>query len=189
VASSLLAMRIDGQAVSDDLMQGALRQLLVAGHVAVTMALGSVARHLALHPELQAELRADRERIPAAIEELLRLYAPNQAFCRTANRTVELHGQTIPPRVPIVVLYPSANRDELVFEAPDEFRWDRPVKHLAFGNGVHKCPGEGLARMQLRIFAEELLTRTAQVEIDGTVEFAQWPEYGPKSLPLRFVPA
>ena len=88
-----------------------------------------------------------------------------------------------------MVLYPSANRDESVFEAPDEFRWDRTVKHLAFGNGVHKCPGEGLARMQLRIFAEELLTRTARVEIAGTVEFAQWPEYGPKSLPLRLLPA
>jgi ACS family tartrate transporter-like MFS transporter len=189
VASALLAMRIDGEPVSDDLMQGALRQLLVAGHVAVTMAIGSAARHLAMHPELQTQLRGDRATIAQAVEELLRLYTPNQAFCRTAVRPVELHGQVVPAREPIVVLYPSANRDEDVFEAPDEFRLERSIKHVAFGNGVHKCPGEALARLQLRVFVEELLARTTRFELDGAVEFAQWPEYGPKSLPVRFVPA
>jgi len=186
IASALLALRIDGEPASDDLMQGALRQLLVAGHVAVTMMLGSAARHLALDPELQNQLREHPERIGAAVEELLRLYTPNQAFCRAAKHPVELHGETIPPREPIVVLYPSANRDETVFEAPDEFRLDRPVKHVAFGNGIHKCPGEALARIELRVFLERLLLRTRHFALDGKVEFASWPEYGPKSLSLRF---
>ena len=186
VASALLGLRIDGEPVSDELMQGALRQLLVAGHVAVTMMLGSAARHLALHPELQQQLRDQPERIAPAVEELLRLYTPNQAFCRAATQPVELLGQTIAAREPIVVLYPSANRDETVFEAPDEFRFDRPVKHLAFGNGIHKCPGEALARIELRVFIEQLLLGTRNVALDGPVELASWPEYGPKSLPLRF---
>lgn len=186
VASALLAMRIDGEPVSDDLMQGALRQLLVAGHVAVTMMLGSAARHLALDPALQELLRREPDKIPAAVEELLRLYTPNQAFCRASHREVELHGETIPPRQPIVVLYPSANRDETVFEAPDEFRLDRPVKHVAFGNGIHKCPGEALARIELRVFLERVLARTRHFALDGEVEFASWPEYGPRTLPLRF---
>ena len=85
--------------------------------------------------------------------------------------------------------YPSANRDGAVFDAPDEFVLHRPVKHVAFGNGVHKCPGEALARMELRVFLEELLARTKRFELDGEVQLAAWPEYGPRSLPLRFEPA
>jgi cytochrome P450 len=189
VASALLAMRVDGQPVSDDLMQGALRQLLVAGHVAVTMALGSSAAHLARDHALQAQLRADPERIPHAVEEFLRLYTPNQAFCRTAKHEVELHGQRIAPREPIVVSYPSANRDSAVFDAPDELVFNRAVKHIAFGNGVHKCPGEALARLELRVFLEELLRRTSSFSLNGEVELAQWPEHGPKTLPLSLQPA
>jgi cytochrome P450 len=189
VASALLAMRVDGQPVSDDLLQGALRQLLVAGHVAVTMMLGSAALHLARHPALQDELRAQPELIAPAVEELLRLYTPNQAFCRASRQEVELHGQVIPPRTPIVVSYPSANRDGTVFDSPDQFVLNRPVKHVAFGNGVHKCPGESLARMELRVFLEELLARTSRFELAGEVELAQWPEYGPKTLSLRLLPA
>jgi cytochrome P450 len=186
IASALLAMRIDGQPAEESLLQGALRQLLVAGHVAVTMMIGSCARHLALHSDLQDELRAAPARIGAAVEELLRLYTPNQGFCRTAAHSVELLGQSVQPREPIVLLYPSANRDETVFEAADEFRFDRPTKHIAFGNGVHKCPGEQLAKMELRVFIEELLARTRHFELDGAVELARWPEYGPRSLPMRF---
>jgi cytochrome P450 len=185
VASALLAMRIEGKPVSEELLEGALRQLLIAGHVAVTMMMGSCARHLAAHRHLQQELRSRPSIIPAAIEELLRLYTPNQGFCRTAVRDVELLGKVVHPREPIVLLYPSANRDEAKFEAPDDFVIDRPAKHLAFGNGVHKCPGELLARLELRVFLEELLARTAHFELDGPVELAPWPEYGPKSLPLR----
>jgi len=166
-------------------MQGALRQLLVAGHIAVTMMIGSCTKHLAEHPALQSELRARPELIAPAVEELLRLYAPNQGFARTASHPVELHGQTVQPREPVVLLYPSANRDEAAFEAPDEFRLHRPLKHLAFGTGVHKCPGEQLARLELRVFLEELLARTQHFELAGTVELAPWPEYGPRSLPLR----
>jgi cytochrome P450 len=186
IASALLAMRVDGRSASSDLLEGALRQLLIAGHVAVTMTMGSCARHLALDPQLQDQLRRSPNRIAAAVDELLRLNTPNQGFCRTAARDVGLHARTVHPREPIVVSYPSANRDEAVFEAPDEFRMGRSVKHLAFGNGVHKCPGEHLARLELRIFVEELLARTRRFELDGPVEFAPWPEYGPKSLPLRF---
>jgi cytochrome P450 len=150
------------------------------------MMLGSSARHLAENPALQAELRAQPSLIDAAIEELLRLYTPNQGFCRTSVRSVELHGHTIAPREPVVVSYPSANRDEAAFEAPDEFRMHRARKHVAFGNGVHKCPGEQLARLELRVFLEELLARTARFELDGEPVLAPWPEYGPRRLPLRF---
>lgn len=185
MATALLMMRVDGEPVPQALTQGALRQLLLAGHVAVTMMMGSCARHLAEQPALQTELRSAPEKIPAAIDELLRLYAPNQGFCRTSQSDVELHGQVVKKGEPIVLAYPSANRDAARFEAPDTFRFDRPQKHIAFGNGVHKCPGELLARLELRVFVEELLARTEDFALDGPVTPARWPEYGPRTLPLR----
>jgi cytochrome P450 len=102
---------------------------------------------------------------------------------------VVLHGQTIHPREPIVLAYPSANRDEARFEEPDAFKLDRPQKHIAFGNGVHKCPGEQLARLEIRVFLEELLARTRSFTLEGDAPPARWPEYGPRSLPLRLNPA
>jgi cytochrome P450 len=188
IASAILQVRIDGQPASEDLMQGSLRQLLVAGHVAVTMMMGSAAYHLACDPALQAQLRASPERIEAALEELLRLYAPNQAFCRTPAHDTQLLGESLRAREPVVLSYPSANRDESVFEDPDRFEFDRAIKHLAFGNGVHKCPGELLARMELRIFLEELLARTRSFSLAGEMQLSRWPEYGPRVLPLAFEP-
>jgi cytochrome P450 len=79
------------------------------------------------------------------------------------------------------------DRDETKFETPDEFHWGRTQKHVAFGNGVHKCPGELLARLELRLFLEELLARTVHIDLAGVVEWARWPEYGPRVLPLRVV--
>jgi cytochrome P450 len=184
IASAILQVRIDGQPASPDLMQGAMRQLLVAGHVAVTMMMGSAAYHLACDAALQAQLRASPERISSALEELLRLYTPNQAFCRTPAHDTELLGETLHAREPVVLSYPSANRDESVFEHPDRFQFDRAIKHLAFGNGVHKCPGELLARLELRIFLEELLARTRSFGLAGEMELSRWPEYGPRVLPL-----
>jgi cytochrome P450 len=189
IASAILQVRIDGQPASAELMQGALRQLLVAGHVAVTMMMGSAVYHLAGDPALQAQLRAAPERIAPALEELLRLYTPNQAFCRTPVQDSELLGQTVHAREPVVLSYPSANRDESVFEDPERFAFDREVKHLAFGNGIHKCPGELLARLELRIFLEELLARTRSFSLAGEVELSRWPEYGPRVLPLAFTTA
>jgi cytochrome P450 len=187
IASAILQVRIDGQPASEELMLGAMRQLLVAGHVAVTMMMGSAAHHLAEDPALQAQLRSAPERIGSALEELLRLHAPNQGFCRTPAHDVELLGQSLRAREPVVLSYPSANRDETKFEQPDQFQFDREVKHLAFGNGVHKCPGELLARLELRIFIEELLARTTSFTLAGEMELARWPEHGPRRLRLAFV--
>ncbi len=187
VATAILQVRIDGQPAGEDLMQGALRQLLVAGHVAVTMMMGSAAYHLARDLPLQNLLRNTPARIDAALDELLRLYTPNQGFCRTPARDTELLGRTIAARTPVVLSYPSANRDERMFEAADSFQFDRPTRHIAFGNGVHKCPGELFARLELRIFLEELLSGTAQFTVAGEAEHAVWPEYGLRRLQLQLL--
>ncbi len=190
IVSALLAVRVEGQPLDDEFVAGSLRQLLIAAHVAPTALLASAVDHLARNPELQGRLRADRSLIPAALEELLRLYAPNQGFARTATRDVEVRGRTVRAGEMAALVLPSANRDPDVFPDPETFVLGRtPNPHLAFGHGPHKCAGVAAARAELRIALEELLERTATFERAGEPEMLGWPVYGPETLPLRCVPA
>ena len=161
-------MRIDGEPLEDEFVAGSLRQLLIAAHVAPTALLASAVDHLARDPALQEALRADPALIPAALEELLRLYAPNQGFARTATRDVEIRGRTIRAGEMAALVLPSANRDPEVFDDPEAFVLGRsPNPHLAFGHGPHKCAGVAAARAELRIALEELLARTRVVRAGG----------------------
>ena len=114
--------------------------------------------HLAQHPELERQLREEPDLIPAAVEEYLRLFTPYRGFARTAKHDVEFGGRIILKDEPIALVYASANRDEAVFENPDEFILNRPNidKHIAFGLGPHRCAGAPLGRMMLRVTLEEL---------------------------------
>jgi cytochrome P450 len=182
VISGLLSAGVD---MDEEFVTGTVRQLLIAGHVPVVLMLASIANHLATDRPLQALLRAEPARTPEAIEEFLRLYAPNAGFSRTATDDIELAGRTVTAGERVALVYPAANRDPEVFDRPDEFVLDRsPNRHLAFGHGVHKCVGSVLARLELRVAIEELL---AAVEIApaGAPAWSHWPEYGPHSLPLR----
>jgi cytochrome P450 len=190
LVSALLAVRIDGEPLDDELVAGSVRQLLIAAHVAPTALLASAVDHLARDARLQSTLRADPSLIPDALEELLRLYAPNQGFARTATRDVELRGRTIREGEMVALVLPSANRDAEVFDDPESFRLGRsPNPHLAFGHGPHKCAGIAIARSELRIALEELLGRTVSFERAGEPELLGWPVYGPETLPLRCVAA
>ena len=189
--SALLAARHEGQPLPEELLLGCIRQVLVVGIIAPTVMIGSIAVHLARHPELQARLRAEPELLPAAVEEFLRLYTPYRGFARTAVREIECHGRTIEPGEPIALVYASANRDETKFPRADQFELDREniAEHLAFGRGPHHCPGAALGRIELRIALEELLARTASFAFDGEVVPTRCPEIGALRVPLRFVPA
>ena len=185
IVSALLAVRVDGEPLDDELVAGSLRQLLIAAHVAPTALLASAVDHLAREPHLQEQLRSEPALVPRAVEELLRLYAPNQGFARTATHDVEVRGRTIREGEMAALVLPSANRDPDVFEEPDAFRLGRkPNSHLAFGHGPHKCAGAAVARSELRIALEELLTRTVSFERAGEPQMLGWPVYGPETLPL-----
>ena len=188
--SALLAARDEeGNPLPDDMILGTIRQLLVVGIIAPTTFTGSMAVHLARHPEHHRMLKDDPALIPAALEELLRLYTPYRGFARTAKRDVEIRGRTICKDEPIALAFTAANRDADAFEDPDTFRLDRPTgkQHMAFGRGPHQCAGAPLARLMLRITLEELVTRTDGWEITGPVPMTTWPEYGPLSVPVRFL--
>lgn len=98
---------------------------------------------------MQQKLREDESRIPAAVEEFLRLYSPYRGFARTTSKDVCLHGEVIWPKELITLCYTAANRDPEVFENPDEFILGRSniTAHLGFGKGKHRCAGMPLARL------------------------------------------
>lgn len=187
VSSLLAATDADGNPLPHEMLVGCVRQILVVGLVAPPVFLGSVAVHLARHPELADRLRAAPERIDAAVEEFLRLYTPYRGFARTTRNGTELGGRRIEPGEPIALAYASANRDEAVFESPDEFRLDRANvrDHLAFGRGPHRCAGMAMARMEFRIALRELLARTRRIELAGDVRMSGMPEVGPVYVPLK----
>jgi cytochrome P450 len=189
--SALLAARHEGAALPEELLLGCIRQVLVVGIIAPTVMIGSIAVHLARHPELQDRLRRELSLLPDALEEFLRLYTPYRGFARTAAHEIERHGRTIKPGEPIALVYAAANRDPAKFERPDQFELQREniADHLAFGRGPHHCPGAPLARIELRIALEELLTRTKSFALAGDIVPTRCPEIGALSVPLSFVPA
>ena len=160
--SALLAARVDGEPLPEEMIVGTIRQVLVVGIIAPTVVIGSIAVHLSRHRELQSELRANRELVPAAIEEFLRLYTPYRGFARTATKDVCIRGREIPAGDPIALVYASANRDEEVFQNAEEFQLNRPnmKESVAFGRGPHMCLGAALARLELVVALDELLART-----------------------------
>jgi len=188
--SALLAARQEGEPLADDLIVGCVRQVLVVGIIAPTVVIGSIGVHLSRHAGLQRELRAHPSLIPAALEEFLRLYTPYRGFARTANRDMQLHGCPVKKGEPIALMYASANRDEEVFERPDQFVLNRPniAQSLAFGRGPHHCPGAALARLQLCIALEELLARTSHFEVAGPIVPTRMPEIGVLSVEMKLDP-
>jgi cytochrome P450 len=186
--SSFLAATSQGEPLPEDLVVGAIRQVLVVGIVAPMIMMGNIGIHLARDKALQRFLRAHPEKIPAAIEEFLRLYTPYRGFARTAREDVEIGGRHIAKDEAIAMIIASANRDEDVFACPAEFQLDRAnIKdHLAFGRGAHFCAGAHLARRELQIALEELLTHTNDFDIEGDITMSPFPELGPSCVPMRF---
>lgn len=187
--ASLLAVRIDGEPLAHDLVLGALRQFLLVGIIAPTTFIGSMAVHLARHPEHHARLKEDPALVPDALEELLRLYTPYRGFARTAREDTVLGGRQIRAGDALAVVFTSANRDAAVFEDPDDFKLDRSARDLlTFGRGPHMCPGAPLARLLLREVLRQLTGKTERLELRGEVEMTRWPEYGPLRAEFRVLP-
>ncbi|MFC9969668.1 cytochrome P450 [Spirillospora sp. NPDC127200] len=154
--------------------------LLVGGAETTRTVIATALDALIAHPGQWALLRDDPSLIPDAVEEFVRWTTPILNMCRTPVRDAELHGVTVPAGEQVLLMYGSANRDEAVFDRPEEFDVTRPAgDHIAFGLGPHFCLGASLARLELRIFFEEFVARV------GTAERADGA--GPRILPNAFV--
>ena len=141
--------------------------LFAAGQETTARLLATGLKYLCEYPELQDELRAHPERIPGFIEEALRIESPVKADFRLARRHTSIAGQDIGAGTPVVLLNGAANRDPRLFECPAEFRMDRPNAkvHIAFGRGVHSCPGGPLARAEGRVSIERILDRMRDIRL------------------------
>ena len=138
------------------------------------------------------KLATDRDKLTGAIEEMLRWVTPIKNMNRTATCDVELGGQEIHEGDNVLLLYPSANRDEDVFDDPFRFDIERtPNEHVAFGFGTHFCLGNSLARLELRVMFEELLDRLPDLELVSPEEPAFRAANfvsGYEHMPVRFTP-
>jgi len=121
------------------------------------------------HPEEFAKLRANPALVDSLVPEIIRWQTPLAYMRRTANRDVELAGKTIRAGDKVAMWYLSGNRDDAVIEQPDRFIIDRarPRQHLSFGFGIHRCVGNRLAELQLKILWEEILNRFPVIEVMG----------------------
>jgi cytochrome P450 len=142
--------------------------LLVSGFTTTVHAIATVGSVLLRHPEVYAQLRADRSLVRGAIEEFMRYDAPIQHISRYAAEPIQVEGLTIRPGRVVHLLLGSANRDERQFAEPDRLDIRRdPNPHVSFGAGIHTCLGAGLGRLEAMVVLECLLDRCAVFAADG----------------------
>jgi cytochrome P450 len=192
LVSLLVGSEINGCPLSGEELFMFLLTLLVAGNETTRTLLSGTALVLDQHPDQRALLAADPALLPGAIEECLRWVTPVQAFCRTATEDIEIGGVAIGKGDYLCLLYASGNRDERIFgddaAAFDVQRTTNPM-HVAFGFGEHVCLGASLARMEGRIFLEELLARYPNYAVTGPAErVASTTVAGIRTLPVVLAP-
>ena len=141
--------------------------LFAAGQETTVRLLSSALLLIAEDPELQQLLRRERDRIPNFVEETLRTESPVKGDFRLSRVPTQLGGVDLPAGTTVMLLNAAANRDPRHFEDPARFDVDRANarQHLAFGRGVHTCPGAPLARAEARVSIERILDRTTDIRI------------------------
>lgn len=188
IASLIANAEIDGQPMTERALISYYIILSTAGHdtTAATTAMGMWL--LAKRPDLLDRLKAQPRDISRFVEEAIRWTTPVKHFVRSAAQDYELAGELIAKGDLLYLSFASANRDEAVFDDPFCFDIDRnPNRHLGFGFGGHVCIGQHLARLEMRLFWEELIPRLRSVEATGDLKVSE-SEFvsGPKSVPITF---
>jgi hypothetical protein len=182
----LLRAEINGEKLTDEHILGTLRLLLVAGIDTTWSAIGSCLWHLATHPDDRQRLVAEPRLIPTAVEELLRAYAP-VTMARQVVEETQLNGCRFVPGQMVLLSFPAANRDPVVFPDGDQVVIDRANnRHAAFGLGIHRCLGSNLARMEINVALQEWLARIPAFRLapETKIEWSGGTVRGPRTLPL-----
>ncbi len=191
--SVLVHAEVDGESLADDELVHESLLLLIGGDETSRHVITGGLYQLLSNRSQWEQLQADRSLIPGAVEEMLRWVSPIKNMARTATEDVEFHGETIRAGQKLLLLYPSANRDDAVFADPDTFDVTRtPNEHVAFGFGPHFCLGAALARLELTVTLDVLLDRLGDLELAVPEE----PEFRPANfvtgyehMPLVFGPS
>ncbi len=189
--TQFVTLTIEGRLLTDEELLSILTGFVVAGHETTMNATGNLLLYLAERPGEQARLRQEPDRIPSLIEESLRYDNPTHLFARTVTGDTTLSGIKMKQGDKVVLLYASGNRDPDQFEHPDQFEPQRnPKHHLAFGRGIHLCPGATLARTELRILLEELLNAHPPFQLAGEAVWSHMEgghHMGVARLPVGFI--
>jgi cytochrome P450 len=185
--TALVNAKINGQPLTDIELFSWTIILTTAGHETTQSTFGMAIHTLLQHPEQFSKLKANMDLLPTAIEELLRYISPAIHFVRTPDRDVEVGAKNIRAGEHMVMFYPSANRDETVFENPNKLNIERsPNRHVAFGTGPHICLGMHLARLELKVMFEQFLQRIENIEIVAPPENVYTNSTGGyKKFPVR----
>jgi cholest-4-en-3-one 26-monooxygenase len=188
IVSVLANSKIDGAPMPSLELLSYFFVLVIAGNETTRNAASGGLLALIENPGEFAKLRSDPGLLNPAVEEIVRWTTPVIQFCRTATEDLELHGKQIRKGDAFCLFYPSANRDEEVFEDADQFHVDRrPNPHLGFGIGEHFCLGANLARLELRVIFGELAARLDEIELAGPYDRMRSSFLGGvKRMPIRY---
>jgi cytochrome P450 len=187
----LLAFEFEGEKLEDETVVTNLQLMVVGGTETLPKVVAGAVNQLGKHPDQRAELVADPGLIPDAFWEALRYDMPTSMLGRAATAPLVLHDQTIEAGQKLMFLWPSANRDEREFDAPERFDIQRRAPRiLSFGQATHRCLGHNMARMEGRILLEELLARAPDYEVveEGVVHLRSEFFRGLGALPIRVRP-
>lgn len=189
IATLLSTAEVDGEPIGTLELMSYYIIIATAGHDTTSSTIAGGLLALLQNPHEMERLRADPAILAAGgVDEMVRWVTPVKHFFRTAVEDCELRGQKIRAGDHLMMCYPSANRDADAF--PDPFRFDLsrpPNRHLGFGYGPHLCLGQHLAKMEIRIFFEELIARVDAIELAGDPAWvASNFVSGLKRLPIRF---
>jgi cytochrome P450 family 142 subfamily A polypeptide 1 len=189
---TLVHAEIDGDRLNEDSLIHESLLILIGGDETTRHVISGGMAELLRNPDQFDRLREDPSGLPTAVEEMLRWVSPIKNMARAATRDVELHGQKIRKDEKLLLLYPAANRDEAVFDRPEEFDIQRsPNDHVAFGFGSHFCLGNQLARLELRVMFSRLLDRMPDMAFSGGDELALRQANfvsGIEKMPVVFTP-
>jgi cytochrome P450 len=173
-------------------LQSILQQLMVAGNETTTSAITGGMVSLIQHPEQMKALQDDPGKIANAVEEILRMESPSAGMWRVVKKDSEFHGVKIPKDSLVMLRYHAANRDRELFDDPNDIHIDRKNAddHIAFGQGIHFCPGAMLARKEMNVAFEALLSRLGNIRlVEEKSDLSYWPNIvlrGLKELHIRF---
>jgi cytochrome P450 len=191
VLARLIRLEVDGGPLPPEQLRALVRNLITGGLTTTSQLLGNLLYEIVSRPAVEGALRADRALLATAIEESLRFTPPILFLARGCVRDTEIAGCPVHQGERVVIGAASANRDDRVFDAADEFQVDRANadQHLTFGYGSHVCPGATLARAVARIGVDAVLDHFAEgeLQLEPGFTFEQVPtyfEHGPRRLPV-----
>jgi cytochrome P450 family 142 subfamily A polypeptide 1 len=193
LVSILCHAEIDGERLDDESIVQEMLLILIGGDETSRHVLSGGMLELLHEPEQMALMRRRDVDLALAADEMIRWASPVQNMARTATRDVEVRGQQLHEGDQVMLFYPSANRDEEVFDDPHRFDVRRnPNPHVAFGFGTHFCLGASLARLEVRVMFEELLPRMADIELAAPEPLRRRSSNfvsGLETLPITYTPS